>query len=77
MNFLTGYYAETVGEVVLSKSEIARRYLKFYFWIDLLSSLPVGALRWFMMVRQLQTYELLVHKESFASDFAILSILQR
>lgn len=52
MNFVTGYYDETKGEIVLSQRRIAWHYVKFYFWIDLLSSIPVRPLSYFMMVRR-------------------------
>lgn len=29
------------SEIITKKSEIARRYLKFWFWIDLVSILPL------------------------------------
>ena len=33
-------YLTDMGEVIKKPSRIARRYLKFYFWIDLVSAIP-------------------------------------
>lgn len=40
LNFFTGFCNEKTGAIVLDRKKIFIKYIKFYFWIDLLSSIP-------------------------------------
>lgn len=40
LTFNTGYKKEFTEEIVLDRYLIFKNYLKFWFWIDLFSTLP-------------------------------------
>ena len=40
IGFRKAYLNEQIGREVRNPWKIAKRYLKFYFWIDLISALP-------------------------------------
>jgi hypothetical protein len=54
VNFNTAYYDTTNEYLVVRRRHIARNYLKFWFWVDLISTLPF---RW-MIVGERKTLEL-------------------
>lgn len=38
LNFNTGYYVN--NEMITSRKSIALRYFKFWFWLDMIATLP-------------------------------------
>lgn len=40
INFRSGYQDQRTKRIVLGSRKIAGHYMRWYFWIDLLSSLP-------------------------------------
>ena len=73
--FRKGYISEKTGEHVTSASLIAVRYIKFYFWIDLLGCIPFGKfsdnrmLRLIPLIKTLRLFRLkkLIHLLGFQS----------
>ena len=44
VTFLTAYHDESKINLITDRKEIAKKYLKFWFWLDVLSILPVDML---------------------------------
>jgi hypothetical protein len=42
LNFNTGYYEK--NELVIDRELIARKYLRLYFWIDMIATVPFEAM---------------------------------
>lgn len=41
LNFISGYLEHQTKHIVLEPRKIARHYLKFYFWVDLVGAVPI------------------------------------
>ncbi|XP_021960704.1 potassium/sodium hyperpolarization-activated cyclic nucleotide-gated channel 1 [Folsomia candida] len=68
VNFYTGFPDPTSDLVILEKRTIAKNYVKFWFWIDLLSSIPYDTLYFFVSS--------LPNHETYFNVLRILSILK-
>lgn len=44
MNFFTGYHDKKTNKIILSLNDISKEYMKFHFWIDLITCHPNNGL---------------------------------